>query len=260
MRRKAVAAAVLAMLCAASARPAHAATSYREWLNFCGGSGPLPGVTMCGSVKLQVVNTHVQLWVQNLSGLYGSYQNFVFTSISFFNANPAGFMPNAIGGTVQNMSGPYRTSNAGTPPPPSWTVANNGGSGGVLGLDFNASTNGNDGAIASSCGNALPGGSNELWMTPACGTTGVSDAGVNGGWISMEFDVDQFWDLNASDTQMQIHAQSDIGSIKCTTSVDCDPATTTPEPATLALVGTGLADMAASRRRRQRRDAEPSAV
>ncbi|HEX8906261.1 MAG TPA: PEP-CTERM sorting domain-containing protein [Longimicrobiaceae bacterium] len=257
MRRKAVAAAVLALLCAATANPANAATSYREWLNFCGGTGPIPGLTMCGSVKLQVVDNHVQLWVQNLSGMAGSgsYQNFVFTSISFFNANPAGFMPNAIQGTVQNMSGPYRTSNAGTPPPPSWTITNTGGEGGVLGLDFNASTNGNDGAIASSCANALPGGSVELWMTPTCGTTDVSDASVNGGWISMEFDVDNFWDLTGSDTQLQIHAQSDLGSVKCTTSVDCpDPSTTTPEPATLALVGTGLAAMAAARRRRQRRD------
>src|SRR5262245_13515129 len=74
MRRKAVAAAVLA-LCAATVQPAHADPGYREWLNICGPG--LPGLTTCGSVKLQVVGTSVTLWVKNLSGLYGSYQNFV---------------------------------------------------------------------------------------------------------------------------------------------------------------------------------------
>jgi hypothetical protein len=258
MSRKAVAAAVLALLCAATAKPANAATSYREWLNYCGGSG-LPGMTMCGSVKVQVVDNQVTLWVQNLSGLYGSYQNFVFTSISFFNANPAVQIPDVVEGTVSSMSGPVRTANSSNPPP-SWKLTNQPGAGGKFGLDFNPGVNGMDGGIASSCANNLPGGSNDLWMTPSCGSTGVTNAGANGGWVVMTFSMNGFWDLNATDTQLQIHAQSDAGSIKCTTGYDCYPSTATPEPATLALVGTGLAAMAASRRRRKKGQAEAAAA
>ncbi|WP_325307858.1 PEP-CTERM sorting domain-containing protein [Longimicrobium sp.] len=222
-------------------------------MNVCGAA--LPGLTTCASVKLQVVGNNVTLWVKNLSGLYGSYQNFVFTSISFFNANAANGIPDAVEGNVTTMTGPYRTSNASNPPP-SWAVVNNGGAGGTFGLDFDAGVNGNDGSIASSCGNILPGGSNNLWMTPTCGSGNVTDGGPDFGWVTMTFSMTGAWNLDATDTQIQIHAQSDQGSVKCTTGVDCDPTSTTPEPVTLALVGTGLAGLAGAYRRRRRNGGE----
>jgi MYXO-CTERM domain-containing protein len=250
MRRKVVAAAVLA-LSAATVNPAHATAGYREWMNVCGAA--LPGLTTCASVKLQVVGNNVTLWVKNLSGLYGSYQNFVFTSISFFNGTGGSGIPSAVEGNVTTMTGPYRSSNPANPPP-KWVVSNESGSGGSFGLDFESGVNGNDGSIASSCGNTLPGGSNNLWMTPTCGSAQVTDSGPDFGWVTMTFSMASGWDLDATNTQIQIHAQSDQGSVKCTTGADCDPASVTPEPVTLALVGTGLAGLAGAWRRRRRRE------
>jgi hypothetical protein len=252
MRRKVVAAAVLA-LSAATVNPAHATPGYREWLNVCGAA--LPGLTTCASVKVQVVGNNVTLWVKNLSGLYGSYKNFVFTSISFFNGTGGSGIPDVVEGNVTTMTGPYRTSN-GTNPPPKWKVSNVPGAGGSFGLDFDAGVNGNDGSIASSCANNanLPSGANDLWMTPACGSAQVTDAGPDFGWVTMTFTMATGWNLDATNTQIQIHAQSDQGSVKCTTGAGCDPANVTPEPVTLALVGTGLAGLAGAWRRRRRRE------
>jgi hypothetical protein len=239
--------AVVAMLASAVlAAPAHAIP--KSWTNICGGN--LPGLTTCASITLEVVGTQVTLRIKNLSGTLGSFENFVFTSIDLYNVPSS---VNAVEGTVSNMTGPYRTANSSTPPP-WWKVKNVPGAGGVLGLDFSAGVNGNDGAIASSCGTTLPGGSNDLWMTPTCGSAAVTDprapAHPDFGWTVLTFSVNSFWDI--SNTELQIHAQSNEGSTKCTTGVDCMP--TTPEPATMALMATGLAGLAAARRRRRRPD------
>jgi len=247
----AVAAALLLFLGSIS-RAEASSISYREWSNVCS-SGSL---TTCASVKIQTEDTLVTLQIENLSGLFGSYENSVFTDISFFNHGSTE-LPDAVEGAVTNMTGPTRTSNVSSPPP-SWTVSNMNGSGGALGLDFDAGVSGNDGGIASSCASSLPGGSNRLWMTPTCGNSGVTDALLNGGFVVMQFSTTSFWDLNATDTRFQIHALSDLGSIKFVSGDPSDPGgpgdprvAAVPEPASLTLVGLGLSGIAARLRRRK---------
>src|SRR3954462_15615493 len=148
----AVAAALLLFL-GSLPRAEAAPITYREWSNICS-TGPL---TTFASVKLGTEGTLATLQIKNLSGLFGSYENFVITGISFFNLGSAE-IPDVVQGPVSTMTGPKRTANADNPPP-SWTVSNISGSGGVLGLDFTAGGARKEGAAPSSRAASLPGGS-----------------------------------------------------------------------------------------------------
>src|SRR5690349_5403399 len=96
--------------------------SSREWTNVCSSDA----LSTCASVKLDTNGTLVTLQIENLSGLFGSYENYVFTDISFFNRT-ATDLPDVVEGAVTTMTGPVRTSNSSNPPP-KWEVSNINGS------------------------------------------------------------------------------------------------------------------------------------
>jgi hypothetical protein len=156
---------MLAALVCAAATSARA-DGFKAW-TVCGGNA----FNTCASVSVNVVGTNVTMRVWNLSGLHNTYGGTVFTGIGLFNVptNVNAIVPS--NGLVTGMSGPTRGSNT----PSAWRIQNNTQIGGGMQLDLVGRTpNGVNNGIASNClPGALPGGQNQLWMNPTCGTAGV---------------------------------------------------------------------------------------
>ncbi len=255
MRRVKESCALLGVLAVVAATPAHA-DGIRQW-DVCGGNQPF---ATCASVNVNVTGTTVAMMVRNLSGLFASEGagSWVFTSIGLDNLSAAVNATSAI-----SMSGPTRGSDT----PAAWQVFNNTQFGGGINVDLGGENgNGVNNGIASSCAAAgsLPGGANELWMTPNADCSGgysVTNAGLNGGWALFNFNVNQTFDPNDPGTILFVKAQNGPQglSTECITSngsndnANCMdvPPTTAPEPISMALLGTGLAGVAAVRRRRK---------
>ena len=234
--------------------PAARAGGFKVW-NVCGGNT----FNTCASVRVDVVGTLVTMSVRNLSGLFGTYGGTVFTGIGLFN------VPTSVDATqsqVSAMSGPVRTGDS----PAAWYIRNNKQIGGGIQLDLVGQSNANNGAInngiASNCLlGALPNGKNKLWMNPTCGTTGVTGASINGGFVVFSFNVDETWDPSVG-TELLVKGQNgpNGASTECITGPhgNCG---VVPEPVTMALLATGLTGMGGLgliRRRRTKKE-EPNA-
>lgn len=257
MQRFTKSCALLGAIAVCAATPARA-DGIRQW-DVCGGNQPF---ATCASVNVAVTGTTVAMKVRNLSGLFASEGtgNWVFTSIGLDNLLSAVNATSAV-----SMSGPTRGSDT----PAAWSIFNNTQFGGGINVDLGGENgNGVNNGIASSCAAAgsLPGGANELWMTPNADCSGgysVTNAGLNGGWALFTFNVNQTFDPNDPGTILFLKAQNGGPggqlSTECITSNGSNanancldiPPTTAPEPISMALLGTGLAGVGYVRRRRK---------
>jgi MYXO-CTERM domain-containing protein len=253
------------------------ADGFMSW-NVCGGNTFMT----CAAVQVNVVGTNVTMRVWNNAGLNGSYGGTVFTGVGLFNV-PAGVnavlntvttcnkhgtcSTNTVPTAVTAMSGPTRGSDN----PSAWQIRNDTQIGGGVRLDLVGSTfNGIGDGIASNClTSALPGGTNQLWMNPTCGTGGVTNPTTNGGWVEFSFAVTQTWDPSQG-TELLVKGQNGPNgqSTECITSgqqLNCYPFTpppppppppqVAPEPISMTLLGTGLLGIGGAGLRRRRKKA-----
>lgn len=207
----------------------------RDWGSFC-----TTGLSLnfCGSAQVSAVpnsggGTDVTFTVLNTSGgVAGGDARAVFTAIGLDNIGISG--TTVVGPATVTMNG---TTYSG------WGVDVNKSIGGGLNVDLlTSTTNGIVNGISSACG-------------PVAGR--IADGGIGGCAsgpypVTISFHISSTLDLANANLFIK---QQGVVSSECIIGTQCSvTTTTTPEPATLMLFGTGLFSLAGGMTRRRRRN------
>jgi len=251
------------------ALPSAAHATGSRGYDFCGGSySGYTGFAFCASVNVSVANSvytpgafTVTLDIVNKSGFSGSYAGTLFAQIGLDNLIPDALLaatPNVQIEQYNPTTGTYTTICSNVADNTSgaakcWNIQEDKSAAGGVKLDLLMQTSN---GVNLSVGSACPGGLyNSLLQTCA--------AGVNAP-VRISFDLKNDFDLSRA--QVYVKGQGTMyNSTECLTAGDVKaqltcvapptnpPVTATPEPATMVLVGAGLAGLAPAAYRRRRK-------
>jgi hypothetical protein len=223
--------------------------------NFCGGSG----FTFCASVNLTVTakvggGYTVAMVIANRSVANGSNAPAQFVSVGLDNVLPPGeslATPSNFRIQQGNWDGTKFTNGVDVcgSSPSCWSMSTNKAEAGGVKVDFDANTTtGNQVSVSSNCSNA-----EAHWNVSPINTCARADAMTLWRPVMISFDVSQT--ITSADIYIKAIANgstecltgSSVPSISCTSGI---PVTSTPEPATLLLFGSGLAGLGIVTRRK----------